>query len=144
MLRLDGVYRRVAMGSGDRLVWISGRSGTGERKDQRSKDRRGDGMKQASLASSFSGGLQVLVNMGLALVMVPVFIHKLGLPTYGIYALISAVGSVAFLTNFGFGTSLLKFLAEKQDRAKSNYDIAVTLIIVGVSTFIVSLVLLLN
>lgn len=99
-------------------------------------------MKPITLLNSFSGVAQVLVNTGLLLVIIPLFIQTLGFPLYSIYSLITAIGSVTLFTNFGFNTSLIKYLAEQTDREESDLDIVVTLIIVGGSSLLVALVLL--
>ena len=95
-------------------------------------------MKRLSLLNAVSGVVQVIINISLSLVIVPVLIHALGLETYGVYALVTAIGSLGIITNFGFNTSLLKFVAEQKDRQESNYDIVVTLIVMGGATLLVA------
>jgi O-antigen/teichoic acid export membrane protein len=99
-----------------------------------------EGMKRKMLFSSISGVAQVIVNIGLLIVTIPLFITKLGLQTYGIYALITAIGSLGVFTNFGFTTSLIKYLAEQGNQQESDYDIVVVLIIIGVSTSLVAFI----
>jgi O-antigen/teichoic acid export membrane protein len=94
------------------------------------------------MLNSISGMAQVLVNIGMVLLTIPVFIRTLGLPTYGIYAVITAIGGVTFLTNFGFSASLIKYLAQQANREESHYDIAVTLLIVGSATCLIASVLI--
>lgn len=88
-------------------------------------------MKRSPMASSLSGVAQVAVNFGIVLLTIPIFVRVLGFQVYSVYALITAVSGVTFLTNFGFNTSLIKYLAEQKERNESNYDILVTAIVVG-------------
>lgn len=97
-------------------------------------------MKRPALLGAYSGVAQVVVNTGLLLVLVPVFIGTLGLKTYGVYALITGIGSLGVFTNFGFSTSLIKHLGEQKDSQESNYDIAVTFIVLGGSSLVVAVV----
>jgi O-antigen/teichoic acid export membrane protein len=99
-------------------------------------------MVRIHFVNAVSGVMQVAANIVLTMMIVPMFIHKLGLSTYGIYALITAIGSLGVFTNFGFNTSLIKYLTEQNDREGSNYDIIVTLIVMGGSALLIALILL--
>ncbi len=94
-------------------------------------------MRRESIKNSLSGVAHILVNTGLMLVLVPVFIGRLGIETYGIYALIMAIGNLGTFTNFGFNTSLIKYLVEQKDRQLSNNDIWVTFLIIGAASVMV-------
>ena len=97
-------------------------------------------MKSKLFLNSTSGVAQVVVNIALLMITIPIFINKLGVVTYGIYALITAIGSLGVFTNFGFNTSLIKYLAEQGRKEESSYDIIVTFLIIGASTTLIALI----
>ncbi|MBI3006520.1 MAG: oligosaccharide flippase family protein [Ignavibacteriales bacterium] len=99
-------------------------------------------MKRLPFLNAISGVAQIVVNTGLLLVIIPTFVRTLGLQVYSTYALITAIGGLGVFTNFGFNTSLIKYLAELKDKEESGYDIVVTSIIIGVSTSFVVVLLL--
>jgi O-antigen/teichoic acid export membrane protein len=88
-------------------------------------------MKRIHYINAFSGVAQVTANIALTFIIVPVFVKRLGFPTYGLYALITAIGNLGVFTNFGFNTTIIKYLAEQKNRDDSNYDIVVPFIIMG-------------
>lgn len=94
---------------------------------------------RVSAINAISGGVQITVNFALLALTVPIFIGKLGLATYGVYALVVSIGNIGVFTNLGFNTSLIKYLAEQRDRSESNYDIVVVLIVVGGASALVAL-----
>ncbi|MBI2619510.1 MAG: oligosaccharide flippase family protein [Ignavibacteriales bacterium] len=100
-------------------------------------------MRRETLLNAFSGPAHILVNILLVLVLIPLFIDTLGLRLYGVYALVSVVGSLGVFTNFGFNTSLIKYLAEQKNREQSNYDIVVTLILLAGTTSLAGLLAIL-
>ena len=74
--------------------------------------------------------MQLLITAVLTFITIPVFIKKLGSENYGIFSIISIVGSVNVFANLGLNTSLIKFLAEQGKTKESDQDIIVTLLIV--------------
>lgn len=96
-------------------------------------------MKRQVAVNSFSGAAQIVINAGLLLLVVRAIIGSLGLQTYGVYALITAIGSLGVFAGFGFSTSLIKYLAEQEDRQESNYDIAAAFIVIGGAASLVAL-----
>ncbi len=80
-------------------------------------------MRRTILVSSASGLIQIVTNALLIAFTVPIFIGKMGLGMYGVFALISVVSYYNILGNFGFNTSLIKYLAEQGKVVESNYDI---------------------
>lgn len=88
-------------------------------------------MKRIHYVNAFSGVAQVTANIVLTIIIITVFVKKLGFPTYGIYALVTAIGNLGVFTNFGFNTTVIKYLAEQKDRKESNYDIVVPFIVIG-------------
>jgi O-antigen/teichoic acid export membrane protein len=99
-------------------------------------------MRRVTVLNSVSGVLQIIVNIGILMLTVPVFIDALGFEAYGLFALITALGGLGIFTGFGFNASLIKHLSEQTDREESNYDIVTTLIILGGSSVIVAALLL--
>ncbi|NUN70741.1 MAG: oligosaccharide flippase family protein, partial [Bacteroidetes bacterium] len=85
-------------------------------------------MKRKLLLNSFAGAANTIVNIGMMAATVPVFIDRLGLESYGIFALISLVSIINVIGSFGFSTSLIKYLAEQGRCRESDSDIQVTLV----------------
>jgi len=86
-------------------------------------------MKKQFLKASFTGGIQILINSLLIFITIPVFIKQFGLELYGVFALLLLIGNLNVFMNLGLNTSLIKFLAEQGKCNQSNYDIAVSFLI---------------
>jgi O-antigen/teichoic acid export membrane protein len=86
--------------------------------------------KNILIKNSTVGLLQFILTAILTLVSVPVFIHKLGLELYGIFAVVAVIGNLNFLTNFGLNSSLLVYIAQQGKSKESDYDIAVTQVLI--------------
>ena len=84
-------------------------------------------MRKLFIKNSASGLLQLLITATLTFVTIPVFIRKLGADNYGIFSIISIVGSVNVFANLGLNISLIKFLAEQGKSKESDHDIIVTI-----------------
>src|SRR5438093_5375047 len=65
--------------------------------------------------AGWAGGCRVLVGL-VSLITVPVFIHRLGATSYGIYVLIQSLLGVTGLFNLGFGEAAIKYVAEADGR----------------------------
>ncbi|HMK38816.1 MAG TPA: oligosaccharide flippase family protein [Bacteroidota bacterium] len=100
-------------------------------------------MKRLSTINSFSGAAQIVINTVLLLFVVRAIIGSLGLQSYGVYALITAIGALGIFAGFGFNTSLIKYLAEQEDRQESNYDIAAVFLVIGGAASLVAVLSLL-
>jgi len=87
-------------------------------------------MKKQLINNSIVGLIQFVLTAVLTLVSVPVFINKLGIELYGIFALVSVIGNLNLLTNLGLNRALLVYVAKQGKSKESDYDIAVTLILV--------------
>ena len=74
--------------------------------------------------------MQLVFIAALAIVCIPVFIGKLGSEDYGVFAVVTLVGNLTVFANLGTNRSLVKFIAEQGRTRESNYDIAITLVIV--------------
>lgn len=79
----------------------------------------------------------------LTLLSVPVFIKALGLELYGIFALVSVVGNLNFIINFGLNSALLVYVAKQGKCRESDLDIAITRILFMVMILIVSTIAML-
>ena len=86
--------------------------------------------KKQFLFGSASGVVQLVFIAALAIVCIPVFIGKLGSEAYGVFAVVTLVGNLTVFANLGTNRSLVKFIAEQGRTRESNYDIAITLVIV--------------
>lgn len=89
-------------------------------------------LKKQLLRNSASGVIQFVVSTLLLLLAIPILVRKLGTESYGVFSIISIVGSVNVFANLGLNASLVKFLAEQGKRRDSHYDIVVTLAISAV------------
>ena len=74
--------------------------------------------------------MQLVFIAALAIVCIPVFIGKLGSEAYGVFAVVTLVGNLTVFANLGTNRSLVKFIAQQGRTRESNYDIAITLVIV--------------
>lgn len=79
--------------------------------------------------NSVIGVIQLLLTAVLTFISIPIFIHKLGLELYGIFAIVSVIGNLNLLTNFGLNGALLVYIAKQGKCRESDHDIAVTQII---------------
>jgi len=86
-------------------------------------------MKKQLLWGSLSGTLQLIVSTVLILITIPIFIDKLGLQLYSIFSLLRLFNNVNVFLNLGLNTSLIKFVAGQGKSLQSNYDIAVSFIL---------------
>lgn len=60
------------------------------------------------------------------MISVPIFIKKLGVEMYGVFALVSVIGNLNMLTNFGLNRSLLVYIAKQGKCRESDHDILTT------------------
>ncbi|NCA77640.1 MAG: hypothetical protein EOM90_15005 [Alphaproteobacteria bacterium] len=79
--------------------------------------------KKTLLAGSLSGVLQLLFIAALALLSIPLFIHKLGAVNYGLFSLLSLILTLPFFAGLGLNTSLVKYIARQGRSAESKSDI---------------------
>jgi O-antigen/teichoic acid export membrane protein len=95
--------------------------------------------KRVLIKNSGIGLLQYVLTAVIALVSVPVFIHRLGLELYGSFALVSVIGNLGLLTNLGLNSSLLVHISRQGKCRESDHDIVGTQIILSViiSLFII-------
>src|SRR5665647_1555287 len=89
--------------------------------------------------NSFIGIIQFILTAVLTLISVPIFIHKLGMELYGIFAIVSVIGNLNLLTNFGLNGALLVYVAKQGKCRESDHDIVVTQIIMVLLTVIFTL-----
>lgn len=89
------------------------------------------------IRNSFIGTTQVVLTAFLTLLSVPVFIKALGLELYGIFALVSVVGNLNFIINFGLNNALLVYVARQGKCRESDLDIAITRILLIIMVLII-------
>ncbi len=87
-------------------------------------------MRHKAFLSSITGALQYAISAGFMLVAVSLFVQKLGFGGYGLFSLVSIVGSVNVFANLGLNVSLVRFLAIQGKTGESDNDIVVNLFIV--------------
>jgi O-antigen/teichoic acid export membrane protein len=80
--------------------------------------------------NSVIGIIQLIFVAGITLISVPIFINKLGLELYGIFAVVSVIGNLNLLTNFGLNGALMVYVAKQGKSLESDKDIIVTQIII--------------
>jgi O-antigen/teichoic acid export membrane protein len=88
------------------------------------------------IKNSFIGIIQFILTAILTLISVPIFIHKLGMELYGIFAIVSVIGNLNLLANFGLNGALLVYVAKQGKCRESDHDIVVTQIIMVALTTI--------
>jgi O-antigen/teichoic acid export membrane protein len=97
-------------------------------------------VKKQLLRNSLTGIIQLVFSAILTFISVPIFINKLGLVLYGVFTVLSVIGNLNFLTNFGLNGSLLVYLAQQGKCKESDHDIIVTqvfiILIVSVFSFL--------
>lgn len=81
------------------------------------------------IKNSVVGILQYIFTAILTLISVPIFINKLGMELYGVFAILSVVGNLNLITNFGLKGALLVYIAKQGKTRESDLDIIVTQII---------------
>ena len=82
--------------------------------------------KNKLIKNSLIGLLQLILTAFLTLISVPIFLKKLGLELYGIFAIVSVVGSLNVLTSLGLNSALLVFVATHGKCKASDHAILVT------------------
>jgi O-antigen/teichoic acid export membrane protein len=90
--------------------------------------------------NSIIGVVQLILTSILTLISVPIFIHKLGMELYGIFAIVSVIGNLNLLTNFGLNGALLVYIAKQGKCRESDHDIVVTQIIIITLTAIFTII----
>ncbi|MGB4659604.1 MAG: oligosaccharide flippase family protein [Mobilitalea sp.] len=98
--------------------------------------------KNKLIHNSFSGLLQVILTALLAFISVPIFINKLGLEVYGTFAIVSIVGNLNSLANFGLNGALMIYISKQGKGKQSNNDIIATIIFMFLVILIVSFIML--
>jgi O-antigen/teichoic acid export membrane protein len=88
-------------------------------------------VKKQLIKNSWIGFLQYILTAAITLISVPVFIHKLGLELYGIFALVSVIGNLSLITNLGLNSALLVYISKQGKCKESDHDIIVTQIIMA-------------
>lgn len=96
--------------------------------------------KTIIIKNSISGIIQVILTAVLAFASVPIFINHLGIELYGVFALLSIVGNLNSLANFGLNGALVVYISKQGKGHQSNNDIIATLIfmtsvIIFIATF---------
>lgn len=99
-------------------------------------------MRKLLYKNSLSGIIQLALTAILTFTAIPIFINKMGMEAYGIFSLITIIGSLKTFMNLGLNVSLVKFLASQGRSLESNYDIIVSIILVLTITIPITFCLL--
>ncbi len=86
-------------------------------------------IRTAMAKSSLTGGAQFLTNTALVFITIPMFVRILGAEAYGVFSLVTLLGSLNTFANLGLNSSLVRFLAKQGKTQESDLDIIVTCII---------------
>jgi O-antigen/teichoic acid export membrane protein len=100
--------------------------------------------KSLLIKNSIYGVIQLLLTAILTFVSVPLFIGKLGLELYGVWAVVAVVGNLNVLTNFGLNRALVVFVAQQGKSKESDLDIAITQIILFCLIGLFAIIVLVN
>lgn len=99
--------------------------------------------KRQLIKNSGYGLVQYILTSIIMLVSVPVFIHKLGLELYGIFSIISVIGSLNLLANLGLNSALMVYISRQGKCRESDHDIMVTqILMVAFVTLIIVLTIM--
>ena len=82
--------------------------------------------------NSLSGLVQLIITALITFICIPVFINKLGVELYGVFAIVSVIGNLNIFANLGLNTSLIKYISEQGKCPDSENDIFSSLLIIGV------------
>lgn len=93
--------------------------------------------KNVLIKNSTFGIVQFVAVAILTFLCVPIFIGKLGVDAYGVFALVSILGNLNFFSSFGLNSALLVFLSKQGKTEESQRDIVVVLF----STIVIALLL---
>ena len=91
-------------------------------------------MRSDFAKSTITGFIQFAVNALLVFITIPTFIRILGAEAYGVFSLLTVIGSLNTFANLGLSTSLVRFLAKQGKSFESNLDIVVILLIISIIT----------
>ncbi|WP_221659795.1 lipopolysaccharide biosynthesis protein [Bacteroides salyersiae] len=87
--------------------------------------------KKTLINNSLSGLVQLVITALLTFICIPVFINKLGIELYGVFAIVSVIGNLNIFANLGLNTSLIKYISEQGKCSDSENDIFSSLLIIG-------------
>ena len=83
--------------------------------------------KKVLIKNSLFGIIQFIAVAILSFLCVPIFINRLGVDAYGVFALITILGNLNFFSSFGLNSALLVFLSKQGKTEESQRDIVVVL-----------------
>ena len=83
--------------------------------------------KKVLIKNSLFGIIQFIAVAILTFLCVPIFINRLGVDAYGVFALITILGNLNFFSSFGLNSALLVFLSKQGKTEESQRDIVVVL-----------------
>ncbi len=69
-------------------------------------------MKKTLVKNSIYSVIQVLINIIVLFIAVPVFIKYLSTELYGLFSVVSIIGNLNVFVNLGLNNALIKFVAE--------------------------------
>lgn len=87
--------------------------------------------KKTLINNSLSGLVQLIITALLTFICIPVFINKLGVELYGVFAIVSVIGNLNIFANLGLNTSLIKYISEQGKCQESENDIFSSLLIIS-------------
>ncbi len=97
-------------------------------------------MKKVLILNSSIGIIQVLVSSILYLATIPIFLKCLGNELYGVFALITTLGTVGLFINFGFNLSIIKFIGEQGIGVESDRDIILSFLLASSFVFTITFI----
>jgi O-antigen/teichoic acid export membrane protein len=94
-------------------------------------------VKENYFKNASTGVVQLVIYSLLMLTAIPLFIQQRGVEQYGVFALLSIVGTVYTFTGLGVNPALVRFLARQGRSSESHYDIATGLLLLLCMAFAV-------
>lgn len=107
-------------------------------------------MKKELKAAAILGYINMFVSLLISFLYTPILLKHLGQSEYGLYALVASVIGYLSVLDMGFGNAMIRYVSKakvnktKLDESKINGLFLFLYVIIGIVSFIIGLVLILN
>ena len=107
-------------------------------------------MKNQIKSGVVLGYINMIVNILVSLIYVPIMLRLMGQSEYGLYSLVASVIAYLSVLDMGFGNAMIRFVSkskvrkDKEEEKKINGLFLLLYLIIGVVAFLIGLVLIFN